>query len=176
MSSKEMVNHPQHYGGKDNPYEAIKVIDAWELDFCLGNTVKYIARNGKKGSDTAIQDLKKAAWYLNHKIEMLESLCQKLKDTHDEIVANTEKNAQLLVEQILKMRIACFDLEEIIKKRGIQRDRYIIAIGESVIYVYFKDNIQDFNWFPLNVNGISTYWRNNVGETVALEKGFMEHE
>ncbi len=29
---KEMVNHPDHYGGEDNPYEAIKVIDAWDLD------------------------------------------------------------------------------------------------------------------------------------------------
>ena len=40
--SKEHVNHPQHYGGEGNPYEAIKVIDAWELGFSLGNTVKYI--------------------------------------------------------------------------------------------------------------------------------------
>ena len=47
----EQVNHPQHYGGEDNPYEAIKVIDAWELGFSLGNTVKYISRAGKKDSD-----------------------------------------------------------------------------------------------------------------------------
>jgi len=40
--NKEHVNHPQHYGGENNPYEAIKVIDAWELGFSLGNTVKYI--------------------------------------------------------------------------------------------------------------------------------------
>jgi hypothetical protein len=32
----EQVNHPQHYGGAENPYEAIKVIDAWDLGFCLG--------------------------------------------------------------------------------------------------------------------------------------------
>jgi hypothetical protein len=69
---KEQVNHPQHYGGQDNPYEAIKVIDAWELGFSLGNTVKYISRAGKKDSDKELQDLKKALWYLNHHIEMLE--------------------------------------------------------------------------------------------------------
>lgn len=48
------VNNPAHYGGADNPYEAIKVIDAWRLSFCLGNVVKYIARAGKKngGSKT----------------------------------------------------------------------------------------------------------------------------
>ena len=44
----ETVNHPAHYGGGNNPYEAIKVIEAWNLDFCLGNTIKYIARAGVK--------------------------------------------------------------------------------------------------------------------------------
>jgi hypothetical protein len=69
---KEHVNHPTHYGGQDNPYEAIKVIDAWELGFSLGNTVKYISRAGKKDSDKELQDLKKALWYLQHHIEQLE--------------------------------------------------------------------------------------------------------
>lgn len=69
--SKEAINHPQHYGGEDNTYEAIKVIEAWDLDFCLGNTLKYIARAGKK--DSALQDLKKAKWYLERKIQQVES-------------------------------------------------------------------------------------------------------
>ena len=68
----EQVNHPNHYGGEDNPYEAIKVIDAWELGFSLGNTVKYISRAGKKESDKELQDLKKSLWYLQHHIETLE--------------------------------------------------------------------------------------------------------
>ena len=50
MNNKEMVNHPDHYQcGKNKEYEAIKVIEAWDLDFHLGNTVKYISRAGKKG-------------------------------------------------------------------------------------------------------------------------------
>lgn len=72
--SSEMVNHPQHYGGEDNPYEAIKVIEAWDLDFHLGNTVKYISRAGKKGTDKELQDLKKALWYLQRKVENLENV------------------------------------------------------------------------------------------------------
>jgi len=72
IMSNEMVNHPNHYGGEDNVYEAIKVIEAWDLDFHLGNTVKYISRAGKKDSDKELQDLKKALWYLNRKIEQLE--------------------------------------------------------------------------------------------------------
>ena len=70
---KEMVNHPNHYGGKDNVYEAIKVIDAWDLDkdFYLGNAVKYLSRAGKK--DNVVQDFKKAVWYIEKKIEKLQN-------------------------------------------------------------------------------------------------------
>ncbi len=64
---KELVNHPKHYGGKDNPYEAIKVIEAWDLGFNLGNTIKYISRAGKK--DNIIQDLEKALFYLDREIQ-----------------------------------------------------------------------------------------------------------
>ena len=63
----EQVNHPNHYGGEGNPYEAIKVTEAWELNFHLGNAVKYIVRAGKKGA--AKQDLKKAVWYLQREID-----------------------------------------------------------------------------------------------------------
>ena len=70
--AKESVNHPEHYGGENNQYEAIKVIEAWNLGFHLGNVVKYISRAGKK--DNVIQELKKAKWYLERKIEQLEKL------------------------------------------------------------------------------------------------------
>jgi len=71
---KEMVNHPNHYGGKSNTYEVIKVCEAWELDkdAYLFNVVKYVARSGKKNKEKEIEDLKKALWYLNRKIENLE--------------------------------------------------------------------------------------------------------
>lgn len=65
------VNHPAHYGGADNTYEAIKVIEAWNLDFCLGNVVKYISRAGKKEGNSLIQDLEKAKWYLERQIQEL---------------------------------------------------------------------------------------------------------
>jgi hypothetical protein len=60
----DQVNHPAHYtrGG----IEAIDVIEAWDLGFCLGNTVKYIARAGHKGD--ALEDLRKARWYLDREI------------------------------------------------------------------------------------------------------------
>jgi hypothetical protein len=72
--NNEMVNHPNHYGGEDNNYEVIKVSEAWGLDkdTYLFNVVKYVARAGKKDSSREIEDLKKAAFYLDRKIKNLE--------------------------------------------------------------------------------------------------------
>ena len=64
----ESVDHPSHYGGESDPYEAIKVIDAWNLGFCLGNAVKYICRAGRKPGSDRVEDLEKAIWYLKHEI------------------------------------------------------------------------------------------------------------
>lgn len=67
----EAVNHPSHYGG-DTVYEVIKVIEAWDLGFCLGNAVKYISRAGKKNPEKTLEDLRKARWYLDREITNLE--------------------------------------------------------------------------------------------------------
>lgn len=68
---REAINHPVHYGGADNPYEAIKVIEAWKLGFHLGNTVKYISRAGLKPGEAIVKDLEKARWYLDRYISKL---------------------------------------------------------------------------------------------------------
>jgi len=69
-----MVNHPEHYGGKENIYEVVKVCEAWGLDkdAYIFNVVKYVARAGKKDSNKEIEDLKKAMFYLDRKIQNLE--------------------------------------------------------------------------------------------------------
>jgi hypothetical protein len=61
----ELVDHPQHYQGKG--IEAIDVIEAFELNFALGNAVKYILRADKKANKK--QDLEKALWYINRELE-----------------------------------------------------------------------------------------------------------
>lgn len=66
----DAVNNPKHYGG-DTTYEAIKVIEAWELNFHLGNVVKYISRAGKKDLTKTKEDLLKAQWYLDRYIGTL---------------------------------------------------------------------------------------------------------
>jgi len=81
MSEKcQAVDHPKHYGG-DTIYEAIKVIDAWELGFCLGNTIKYISRCGKKDPSRELEDLEKAMWYLDHEIKRRKAQQLELEST-----------------------------------------------------------------------------------------------
>lgn len=60
------VNHPAHYA-EGRKHEPIDVIEDWQLGFCLGNTLKYISRAGRKGD--RLSDLRKAAWYLAREIE-----------------------------------------------------------------------------------------------------------
>ena len=64
----EKVNHPSHYA-EGRKHEPIDVIQDWNLDFCLGNTVKYISRFGRK--DNSIEDLEKARFYLDYKLQEL---------------------------------------------------------------------------------------------------------
>lgn len=65
----DVIKNPSHYcdGRKFEPKDVIR---DWGLNFNLGNTVKYIARAGRK--DDIVQDLKKARQYLDFEIEYLE--------------------------------------------------------------------------------------------------------
>ena len=74
MAETDMVNHPPHYDF--GPHETIDVIEAWDLPYHLGNVVKYVSRANRKGKE--LEDLKKAAWYLDRYIGMLEKKSQQL--------------------------------------------------------------------------------------------------
>lgn len=56
----ETINHPAHYAQGGAPFECIELVE--QLDFCLGNVVKYVWRHEQKGG---VEDLKKARWYLH---------------------------------------------------------------------------------------------------------------
>lgn len=77
MKIVDRVNHPSHYTWLKELC-GVEVIDITRhMDFDLGNAVKYILRQGHKSeegmtdTDKAIEDLEKAVWYINDKIEML---------------------------------------------------------------------------------------------------------
>lgn len=63
----EMIDHPPHYTSHPSGVECISITE--HMNFCLGNAVKYIWRAGKKGK--AIEDLKKARWYIDREIARL---------------------------------------------------------------------------------------------------------
>ena len=70
FEQKEQVNHPSHYNiGK---IEVADAIHDWKLDFFRGNVVKYVVRAGHKDQSKELEDLKKAKWYLEYSIAMLE--------------------------------------------------------------------------------------------------------
>ena len=64
------VNHPQHYQGK---IEVLDFIEAWDLNFHLGNVVKYVCRAGRKDENKKIEDLEKAEFYIRRYIETLKN-------------------------------------------------------------------------------------------------------
>lgn len=61
----DAVNHPSHYNAHPSGIECIDVVE--HMTFNLGNAVKYIWRADHK--DSALEDLRKAAWYVQREIE-----------------------------------------------------------------------------------------------------------
>ena len=64
------IYNPDYY--KNGKIEVSDFIEDKGFNFFLGNVVKYVSRAGKKDGNTAVQDLKKAQWYLNKEIARLE--------------------------------------------------------------------------------------------------------
>ena len=69
LTRNDPVHNPSHY--QQGGFETWDVIDAWGLDYFLGNVVKYVSRAGKKDPTKTIEDLEKAMAYLNKEIELL---------------------------------------------------------------------------------------------------------
>ena len=85
----EKINHPKHY--HPDTIEAIKVIEAWDLNFSLGNAIKYIARAGHKENSNKIEDLRKARWYVQREIDSthrikINGIDQKSQTPHQDLL------------------------------------------------------------------------------------------
>jgi len=63
--AKETVDHPEHYNAHPSGVECIDIVE--HFPFNIGNAIKYLWRSAFKGRE--IEDLKKAAWYVNREID-----------------------------------------------------------------------------------------------------------
>lgn len=70
MESVDQIN-PKHYA-QFGDYSPLHVIEKWDLNFRTGNAVKYIARAGHKDPSKHVEDLKKAKFYLEREIHLLD--------------------------------------------------------------------------------------------------------
>lgn len=66
------VNHPEHYTSDPSGIECIEITR--HRNFNIGNAIKYLWRAGLKDDTKQIEDLKKAAWYINDEINRLEQI------------------------------------------------------------------------------------------------------
>ena len=92
MEEFDIINKPSHYC-EGRKYEPIEVIKDWDLNFNLGNVIKYISRVGRK--DDSLQELKKARVYLDHEIKYIEKKREKLKDTLEHLSAMAINNENM---------------------------------------------------------------------------------
>lgn len=74
---KDNINHPSHY--TQGNIEVIDYIEDKRFGYHLGNVIKYISRAGLKESSSKIEDLKKAQWYLNRYIKLIDTM--KIEET-----------------------------------------------------------------------------------------------
>lgn len=78
MIMYDNVSKPKHYNTSD--LQPITAIEAWKLNFHLGNVVKYVARAGKKIENDLLEDLEKAKWYLDREIKRVAEERENLKN------------------------------------------------------------------------------------------------
>ena len=144
MAKHENVNHPAHYGGVNNPYEVIKIIEHYDLNFSLGNVLKYTLRAGKKHDDTEIEDLEKAVFYLNRHLENVKK--EKPEDKYVDKAGNsleylrechkTDKNN---IDYIFNSTLFIMSkMNHKINKMWLSQKRLIIGLENDLDSVYFK--------------------------------------
>lgn len=130
----EKVNHPQHYGGADNPYEVIKVLEHWLtrdefVGFLKGNVQKYLARAKKKGV-LPMEDYAKALWYNNYLVEF-ERRCPDDTDRITRVDAAFAANLRASMERNARMKVR---LQKIQAQLGLNSD----AFGDRARSVLFQ--------------------------------------
>ena len=121
------VNHPSHYT-EGRKYETIDVIDDWELSYRLGNCVKYVSRAGRKND--ALEDLRKARWYLDREIKALEGAKSSYSVSYQDVLQDAAHEAA---------------------NGSVPLYEYGITVPQADVddgYLPFWDSDEDYMWDP----------------------------
>lgn len=130
--NKEMVDHPNHYQSNSG-WEVIDFIEAYRLNFQLGNAVKYILRCNSKNNKE--EDLQKAIWYLRREISLEKghTACSGILPMHPQMISSEYHEVlkpvvgSFNISDTLQMAVLCI-LERALKA-SIKPDDLKIAIG-----------------------------------------------
>lgn len=95
------VNHPAHYGGESNPFEPIKIIEHYDLNFMLGNTIKYVLRAGKKGKGDKLEDLQKALWNLQREVDNMKNKSNIIEEMENQLREEQKNQFKRIAESYL---------------------------------------------------------------------------
>lgn len=97
MTNHDPIDSPAHYA-EGRQYEPIDVIADWELNYHLGNCLKYVSRAGRKLNQ--LEDLKKARWYLDREIQTIEAVQPRVtyEDVLEAVAAEAVAGQELLNE------------------------------------------------------------------------------
>lgn len=124
------VTNPEYYTNTD--IEPIEVIEEWGLSFYLGSVIKYIKRAGDKPGNPAVNDLKKARWYIDREISRLDKKTVILVEEVQEALEKKEKKPGKLEQR----RRAIIDLWNAGKSNTEIAEE--LKVGGSTIYNYLK--------------------------------------
>lgn len=115
--SYEKVNQPKHYSG--DGVTAMQIIEAFSLNFALGNVIKYALRAGRKPGEEEVQDLEKATWYLQRELEAARVRAV----THENKAASTTGLEGLAARESAGEwgEVAVIDLAELTRKQEEKR-------------------------------------------------------
>ena len=133
------INSPSHYA-EGRQFEPIDVIEDWELNFRLANTVKYISRAGRKKD--ILEDLRKARWYLDREIQHLEvgqsririyELAHELGLSNREVLEACDSlDINVKAHSSSLCAAAASKIRGFLSNRGVQYDDVLTYYGQTV--------------------------------------------
>lgn len=133
MVKEDNINHPKHY--TDGKIEVIDFIEDKKLGFHLGNVVKYVSRSGKKDESKTVEDLKKARWYLDRKIEKLE----KVEEVEEPVIL--ERDLQDLIEKNSELTSFVIPAAKLLDK--VPDNLYKMCLG--TFYLIDSDGVSHYS-------------------------------